>query len=446
MSNFLIDMNSNNFLRKFLNQKDKDIITEPNIVSQGIQYLLLMHIFKEIKPINNPPIAIEFGVINIDLNNNINALISKMNFKGVFFDVANENIERCLYKEYITSDNICQIFNKYNIPEKPEVVSIDIDSCDLWVMDAMLQKYKPIVICIEYNGTFPKEYAITMKNINNFYYNGQRAFGASPKAIKLVGDKYNYSMVYVLHDAFLIHNDYLKKMIIPSFTSLGQGIVGFRNSFHMPCLSGREKILIDYEKYIETNGDIEKSEKSAIDIVSKYCSYKPLLDHNILLNNWDQRYNFNEIPLNYKKEVCANMNEFKIYNLEQINHKFIINQKSSIEVVFKFNQYYIQYHYYNKLWDNNIYELKGLFTGIDCNDIDISISYIKPNNITQIRKDIKVNNSIIIIKELELWLNKDINDNLIKYYSDYYGLKIIINNKSDNNKEVILNNLNFNKK
>jgi hypothetical protein len=235
-------------------------------------------------------------------------------------------------------------------------------------------------------------------------------------------------------------------MIIPPFASLGNYLVGFRDSFHTPCLSGREKILIDYEIYIKTNGNIEEAEKSASDIVSKYCSYKPLSGHNILLNNWDQRYNFNEIPLDYDKQVCAKMNKININNLDKINHEFIINKNSSTEVFFEFNQYYIQYNYYNKLWDNDVFELNGLFTGIDCDNIDISVSYKNPNNITKIIENINVNKSFTIIKDLDLWLNKNVTDNLMYYYIKNFGLKIVINNNSNINKNIILNNLNFNKK
>lgn len=38
-----------------------------------------------------------------------------------------------LHKSWITADNIVSLFRKFNVPNQPDYVSVDIDSCDLWV-------------------------------------------------------------------------------------------------------------------------------------------------------------------------------------------------------------------------------------------------------------------------------------------------------------------------
>ena len=45
-----------------------------------------------------------------------------------------------LYKEFITKDNINDLFKKYNVPNKFDVLSIDIDYNDLWVWKNMVYR------------------------------------------------------------------------------------------------------------------------------------------------------------------------------------------------------------------------------------------------------------------------------------------------------------------
>jgi len=111
------------------------------------------------------------------------------------------------------------------------------------------------------------------------------------------------------------------------------------------------------------NGDINKSILSAKNIVEKYCSYKPLKKHNILLNNWEYIWNHNEVNIGYDNDVCASMSIFRSYDnsnyeqkikdLENINFTLNILENNEIEFWFNINQYFIQYNYYKfNIWFN----------------------------------------------------------------------------------------------
>ena len=50
---------------------------------------------------------------------------------------------------FITAENVNEIFDKNGVPDKPDLMSIDIDGMDYWVWKAM--KVRPRVVIIEYN-------------------------------------------------------------------------------------------------------------------------------------------------------------------------------------------------------------------------------------------------------------------------------------------------------
>jgi hypothetical protein len=53
---------------------------------------------------------------------------------------------------FITRDNIEGIFNKNDVPENLDLLSVDIDGNDYWIWKA-ISNYKPRVVVVEYNST-----------------------------------------------------------------------------------------------------------------------------------------------------------------------------------------------------------------------------------------------------------------------------------------------------
>ena len=50
-------------------------------------------------------------------------------------------------------ENVNEVFKKYKVPKYLDFLSIDIDGMDYWVWKAL--KWKPKVVCIEYNKRRP---------------------------------------------------------------------------------------------------------------------------------------------------------------------------------------------------------------------------------------------------------------------------------------------------
>ena len=145
---------------------------------------------------------------------NTKALMEHKNFNGLLFDMGNENKGINLFKHMITSENVIDIFQQYNTPLQFDLLSVDIDSHDFYVLDKILQTYTPRIFVCEYNAThFPNEDKVVLKTTTNF--NGNY-FGASILAFYNLGKKYNYSLVYSNEkgvNLFFIHNDVLNNSI-----------------------------------------------------------------------------------------------------------------------------------------------------------------------------------------------------------------------------------------
>jgi hypothetical protein len=248
---------------------------QKKIYSQGKQDGIIEYIINNIK-INNK-FCVEFGYDSDKLTGgggpNTTNLILNHNWDYLLLDGTHENEKINLHKHFLTENNICDIFKKYNVPLEPGYISIDVDSSDLWLMNAVLQKYIPSFLSVEFNSNIPIDYAITFPPSDEKGWVYDKIYGASLKALKIVADKYNYQLVYAgfgkfseNYDAFFVKND----LIINC-----QGrptLEDFRftySSIHEKCTDDRYKIMLDYQEYLKT-GDLVESQIKAHEISKKY--------------------------------------------------------------------------------------------------------------------------------------------------------------------------------
>ena len=75
--------------------------------------------------------------------------------KSLLLDGGNENKEINLFKEIFWPDNIVKLFKKYKVKKKFDLLSVDTDSYDFFMLETILEAgYKPRVIIAEYNANF----------------------------------------------------------------------------------------------------------------------------------------------------------------------------------------------------------------------------------------------------------------------------------------------------
>lgn len=190
---------------------------QKKILSQYGQDGVLDKIFETIGTTNK--YFVEFGSSGNDSGQGNTAQLRRKGFDGLLMDGSerpyNNDINDKKYEvkiEFVSSSNINQLFEKYNVPEEFDFLSIDIDGQDFHVWQAINAKYKPRVVSVEMNHHIDPGIDIVMNKDDNFVWAGYAFFGAGITALKKLGIKKGYALVATcMSDAIFVRNDLLCK-------------------------------------------------------------------------------------------------------------------------------------------------------------------------------------------------------------------------------------------
>ncbi|MFM7024374.1 MAG: hypothetical protein ACKOXB_15485 [Flavobacteriales bacterium] len=154
-------------------------------------------------------IFIEFGVENYT-EANTRFLLLKDNWKGLIIDGSKEYMDfvksQDLYwrhdltavAQFITRDNINEIFAKHGFTGEIGILSVDIDGNDYWVWE-QINNVDPAIVIAEYNSVFGYEHAITVPYIPDFYrtnyHTSNLYWGCSLKALNVLAERKGYALV-----------------------------------------------------------------------------------------------------------------------------------------------------------------------------------------------------------------------------------------------------------
>jgi hypothetical protein len=161
---------------------------------------------------NSNKFYVEFGVEN-GRECNTRILRERYNWNGLQMDGGNENESINLRKEFITKENIVELFRKYNVPQNINVLSVDIDFNDFYCLKEILSNYKCDIIICEYNSTHLHTEDKIVVYDKNGRWDGSNYFGVSLLSLDKLGKKYDYSLIYCNKNGvncFFIHNDIIK--------------------------------------------------------------------------------------------------------------------------------------------------------------------------------------------------------------------------------------------
>ncbi|MBX7065939.1 MAG: hypothetical protein K1X28_01790 [Parachlamydiales bacterium] len=158
---------------------------------------------------------VEFGAWDGHLYSNTKYLRECYCWNGLLIDCNfPENIPINLRNEFITAENVCDLFAKYNVPTEFDLLSIDIDYNDFYVWLAIAQKYTPRVVIVECNQhfDFDEDFVIKYDPAGKWAYD--QNYGASILAFFRLGQKLGYSLVY--HESstcnlFFVRNDVIER-------------------------------------------------------------------------------------------------------------------------------------------------------------------------------------------------------------------------------------------
>jgi len=109
----------------------------------------------------------------------------------------------------VTSDDVNDLLQAHGFGGEVDLLSIDIDSADYWVLDA-ISACTARVLVIEYNAWFGATRSITLPNAPQPKIRPREYFGASLAALTKAADRRGYRLVLCEHsgvNAFFIRKD-----------------------------------------------------------------------------------------------------------------------------------------------------------------------------------------------------------------------------------------------
>ena len=123
--------------------------------------------------------------------------------------------------ESITKDNICKVLKKYNTRLDVDLLSIDIDSMDYYVLRAIFEGgYRPNVIILEYNPVFNYDEFYVRAYDESYKKNRSSTYGASLAAYCYLLSLYDMELVYAFgtdiedaNNAIFVHKRYIKDKV-----------------------------------------------------------------------------------------------------------------------------------------------------------------------------------------------------------------------------------------
>jgi hypothetical protein len=209
---------------------DKLTRFEKQVFSQFGEDGIIQEIFRRIGTTNQ--YFVEFGVEDGSETNSTYLLYK--GWRGLWIDGNKEhmatihrNCANAIAKEqltaiesFITAENIESLFSRANVPEEPDLLSIDIDRNDYHVWKAITH-YKPRVVVIEYNGIFPPGDEFVVAYDANAWWDTSSNYGASLESLTRLGESKGYKLVcctFAGLNAFFIREDLIKDHFTGPFT------------------------------------------------------------------------------------------------------------------------------------------------------------------------------------------------------------------------------------
>lgn len=177
---------------------------EARSFSQNGEDGIIAEIFRRISPASRT--FVEIGVGN-GLENNT-ALLLAQGWSGWWVEGGRRNLEQIesnlrgpiragslrIAPAMVTAENIVGVLSGLGVPAEFDLLSIDIDRNTYWVW-AALKGLRPRVVVIEYNSIYPPTVDWKVEYRADLSWNGSTYFGASLKALELLGRELGYALV-----------------------------------------------------------------------------------------------------------------------------------------------------------------------------------------------------------------------------------------------------------
>lgn len=117
----------------------------------------------------------------------------------------------------VTPENIVNLLKEFKVPQNFDILNLDIDSYDLFVIKKLLNSYKPKIVSMEINEKIPPPIYFTVTYDENHFWKGDHFFGCSIQAAYDELHKFDYKLyTLVYNNAIFIPID--SKINIPNLS------------------------------------------------------------------------------------------------------------------------------------------------------------------------------------------------------------------------------------
>lgn len=203
---------------------------QKRVKSQSGEDGIIEAVFRLIAP--KTKFYVEFGAADGEWLSNTWNLRNNYGWTGLLMDSDKSATDRSnglVHLEEINSKNINHLFEKYNVPENLDFISIDIDGDDLYVFDALDEKYRPILVCGESNPGLPNHLPLAIEEGMTDKWGKNRRNTSDPydyhgcniHAWYTVGKRKGYNVLTTSHvNVFLIAEEFSNLFYIPSLEEI----------------------------------------------------------------------------------------------------------------------------------------------------------------------------------------------------------------------------------
>ena len=141
------------------------------------------------------------------------------NFSGLSIELNKKAYKKMefIYKKFkniqlsnskVTPDNVLELFEKNNVPKHFDILNLDIDSYDLFVVKSLLSIYKPKIIFMEINEKIPPPIYFTVLYDENHFWQVDDFYGCSLQAAYEELSKFGYKLIELVYqNAIFIPTD-----------------------------------------------------------------------------------------------------------------------------------------------------------------------------------------------------------------------------------------------
>lgn len=119
------------------------------------------------------------------------------------------NVSLC--KNKVTPVNVVTLLRAYGAPRDFDVLSLDVDGYDFYILASILRFFRPRLLCVEINEKIPPPLRFTVKWDPSYQWAEDHFYGQSLAQLYTLATKHRYALVKLhYNNAFLIPREIYK--------------------------------------------------------------------------------------------------------------------------------------------------------------------------------------------------------------------------------------------